>query len=106
MRIGPALRGLEHHNPERNMHLGGGQTGPIGIDHGFHHVIDQMADFRGPGVGNGPGRGGQDRVAHAGDFENCHGRKYGPVGRSGQDRETVNFRWWKGKRPSGITPAS
>jgi hypothetical protein len=28
------------------MDLGGGQAGPIGVDHGFHHVIDQTANFR------------------------------------------------------------
>ena len=34
------------------MDLGGGQAGPIGVDHGFHHVIDQTADFRVRGVGD------------------------------------------------------
>ena len=59
------------------MDLGGGQAGPIGVHHGFHHVIDQTADFRVPGVGDGAGRGGQDGVAHAGDFQDSHGPKYG-----------------------------
>ena len=55
------------------MHLGGGQPGPVGVHHGFHHVIDQMAYFRRGGVGHRAGNMGKNRVAHAGDFQDSHG---------------------------------
>ena len=90
--VGAVVRGLEHHHPKRHMDLGGGQSGAVRIYHGFHHVIDQAADFRRFGVGNGPGGKGQDGMAHAGDFQNCHGPKYDPVSGPGQGWGTVNFR--------------
>ena len=65
------------------MDLGGGQPRPIGVDHGFHHVIDQALDFRRPGIGNRGGDLAEDGMAHAGDFQD-HGLKYGVRAGAGQ----------------------
>ena len=47
-----------------------------------------------PGVGHRPCRGDQDRVAHAGDFQDCHAGKYGlergPASRIALDPKVLN----------------
>ena len=75
--VGCARRGLEHHQPQRHMDLGGGQAGAVGVDHGFDHVIDQTADFRRSGVGDRGGELSQNGMAHAGDFQDAMGRNMG-----------------------------
>jgi hypothetical protein len=64
------------------MDLWRGQAGAIGIDHGLDHVGDQAADFGRRGVRNLIGAARQDRMAHAGDFQDCHDPKYGGQGHS------------------------
>ena len=61
--VAALARRLEDHDPQGHMDLGGGQAGAIGVHHGFDHVIDQTADFRGPwdrrrGRQSGPERDG------------------------------------------------
>ena len=65
------------------MDLGGGQAGPVGVGHGFDHVIDQTTYFRRRGVRNGGRHVSQHRVAHAGDFQDSHR----PNMRLGRERE-------------------
>src|SRR6185437_12601746 len=97
-------RRLEHHDPKRNMDLGGGQAGPVGIDHGLDHVTDQTPYFRGPGIGDGGGNLAQNGMAHAGDLED-HGRKYGDFEGPGQSPEALIPARWTGQKPSVINPA-
>ncbi len=67
-------RSLEYHHPERHMDLGSSQPGAIGVFHGLDHVGDKRMDLWRDRVENRPGLFGEHRMAHAGDFENGHGR--------------------------------
>jgi small subunit ribosomal protein S21 len=102
--VGAFARGLEYHQPQRHMHLGGGQSGPIGVHHGFHHVIDQALNFRRLGIGNRGGDLAQNGMAHAGDFQD-HDLKYGAAAGAGQSLKSVNRRGWTGQKPSVINRA-
>ena len=59
------------------MNLRRGEPGALRINQGFDHVIDQMVDFGRRGVGDFPRALPQNGVAHAGDFQQCHGRNIG-----------------------------
>ncbi len=65
------------------MNLGRGQPGAVRILHRLEHVPDQGADGGGGGVLDLLRPPAQDRMAHAGDFQDCHGanmvRGTGPV---------------------------
>jgi hypothetical protein len=54
------------------VHLGGGLAHAWGVEHGFHHIARQAADFGGAGIGHWLGLLQQNRVAHAGDFQQRH----------------------------------
>jgi hypothetical protein len=71
------------------MHLRRRQSGAVGVPHGFDHIGDQMADFRGGGVMDLTGSHFQDRVPHPGDFQQCHSIQYGPGPGSGKAGKPV-----------------
>jgi small subunit ribosomal protein S21 len=59
------------------MDLGGGKTDSALVAHGVQHIGHEPADFRGSGVCDRVRQAAQDRMAHAGDFENGHKGQYG-----------------------------
>src|ERR1035437_5587583 len=122
---------LEDDDAQRHAHLGGGEAGAVGVDHGLDHVVHELAD----GVvdaGRARGPGDEDGILVSGenDGEQCHGSPHGPgstsmlqplpLGRCGNalsiasprivtcQRYSPRRRWRKagvGPRPSRPDPA-
>ena len=64
--------GLEDDDAQAFMHLRRGKPRPVGVDHGFDHVLDQAADLGPARIDNLDGAFGKHRMAHARNFSNCH----------------------------------
>ena len=63
----------EHEQPQRHIHLWGGEADAWRILHRLHHVRDEAADLRRPRIGHGIAAADQDGMTHAGDFQDGHG---------------------------------
>ena len=70
--VASVCRGLKNHHPQGHMHLRSGEASAIRVHHGLEQIGHQTADFGGGGIRHRLGDTAQDRVAHPGDFQDCH----------------------------------
>ena len=70
----PAAGHAEDEQAQRLIDLWCGQADAGRVHHRLHHVSDEAADFRRAGIGDRIAFAQQDRVPHAGNFQNSHMR--------------------------------
>ena len=76
-KFSPFRRHLKDDKTSRHVDLRGRKAGAIGINQGFHHVPDQLAYRRRGGIFYRLSHLSQNRVPHAGNFQNSHKTQYG-----------------------------
>ena len=65
-------RNVIDHQTGGNVHLRRRQADAVGVGQRIDHVPDEGGDFRRRRIGDGFGGHAQNRMAHAGDFQNSH----------------------------------